>query len=265
MAQRAPLICWATAVVYNPADGSVTFAIDVSIKPEVVERILARAVGDLVRANPIPGTNRWVAVPKARLAPDDVESAIAALSALTIIRASGDDVPVLAMALGWHTVFGSGGNRTELGELEYRAKWAGDAVATTTVCERFVDLLRKHKMLSRSKTVVACPSEHQLAIRLAAAAATVLGGSLVVASKIDPQKRQFQQDDVATSVEEALAGPRGNIILPDQPVLDPVLIVDDLYSSGGTIAEVTRCLRAKGINRIYSLTVTKTATSHRRR
>ena len=244
--------------------GRITFATELgTAAPEALTRIVTRAVGDYVPVGRLKGTNRYQLLPKSELTPDDIRSVAAVLSALTVHRASAEDAPDLSMSLGWHTIPGLGIKRTELGEMEYLAKWSGDEPSTDGLCERIVRLLAQHRMLGRARTVVACPSQYQLTLRLSAAAANALGARLVVATKIDPSRRQLVQDEAATSFHEAFDGPRANIRVQVDNVVEPVLIIDDVYSSGGTIAEVTRCLRTGGFSRVYSLTATKTVTSHR--
>lgn len=175
---------------------------------------------------------------------------------LILHNATDPDFPDFAAAMGWRAAPGSD-QRTEIGNLEYRAKWLGDEAAIEQLISKLVKFVVGHPILSRSATVVAMPSSKSLVSRLATAVAAALGADVVVGAKTDPGRVQHGEregKDFVSSYEAA----RGTIQLPSAPVISPALIVDDLFQSGGSISEVTRCLRRQGVRQVYSVTAVKT-------
>ena len=65
------------------------------------------------------------------------------------------------------------------------------------------------------------------------------------------------------SFEDLLERRKDTITVDAQRLSAPVLIVDDIHGSGGTIREITRRLRAIGAEQVFALTVTKTLRHHR--
>ncbi|MCW2543186.1 MAG: ComF family protein [Frankiales bacterium] len=84
---------------------------------------------------------------------------------------------------------------------------------------------------------------HDHALRLARAAATSLGPGVVAASLLRPARRVADQSGLTTAQRAA------NLrdALSAVPALGtPVLVVDDVVTTGATVVEATRALRAAG-------------------
>jgi predicted amidophosphoribosyltransferase len=166
-------------------------------------------------------------------------------------------------ALDFHSKFvGSQHVRTELGELIYRFKYAGDQAVGETLAARLADFIRAHPEL-RADVLIPVPSTKKdraydpvptLARLIAARTDLVLNETaLVKARATEPQKAMVNLAQKSSNVAGAFR------------VTDPgairgkrVLLLDDFYDSGATLAEATRVLLNAGAREVVVLTVTKT-------
>ena len=166
--------------------------------------------------------------------------------------------PDVSVALGWQTVPGTE-FRGDIGNLEYLAKWKGNQDASRKLGALLSDLAERHETLNRAQAVYAVPSSRGLAQLLARDVANRLRVPTIVGRKAPDAVKQQDSDE---EFDDAQSRIRGRLQVP-KVSQGRVLIVDDLYGKGITIAEVTRCLRAQGVHHVSSLTATKTARFHR--
>lgn len=183
------------------------------------------------------------------------------LSVAHIFHTDGYECPDLCLALDWQKQPEDPNTRTTTGEREYRAKWKGDTVSASMIAGMLYRIMRAHGALSRANRVIAPPSSYALAGRLADRLGERLGIPVLEARKKTHAPGQ------STSGERdfhALCERQAGMIEVLAPVISgSVLIVDDLYGSGGTIRALTSRLRALGAERILALTVTKRLKHHR--
>ena len=150
--------------------------------------------------------------------------------------------------------------RTGAGAIEHRAKWNGDPAATRQAVWMLYRIVRLHGALSRVKQVIAPPSGYALAGRLAERLGERLGIPVLEARKRTHAPGQSTSGELDF---DALCERQMDMIEVLAPTISgSVLIVDDLYGSGGTIRALTNRLRALGAERILALTVTKSRRHH---
>ena len=184
----------------------------------------------------------------------------AVLSVAHIFHTDGYECPDLCLALDWQ-MNPNPWVRTEAGEFEYRAKWIGDPVATRQAAWMLYRIVRLHSALNSANQVIAPPSGYTLAGRLA----DRLGERLEI-PVLEARKKKHAPGQSTSGERDfhALCERQVGMIEVLAPAISgSVLIVDDLYGSGGTIRALTSRLRALGAERILALTVTKRLKHHR--
>lgn len=182
-------------------------------------------------------------------------------SALTLVHPE-KDAPDVAMALGWNFFPGTR-EHTAVGDLEKRAKWSNDSEAIDSLVQRALRLVQAHDQLRQARSIVRVQSSKPFAERFAAGVAAGLGGlPVTVCHKRDFRIHQSSSDE-ALDYEALRRQAAGNYDIEASHCFEPVLILDDLYRSGATVLEVTKCLRAQGIKQVFLLTIAKTVQFHR--
>ena len=183
----------------------------------------------------------------------------AVLGVAHLFHTDGDECPDLCLALDWQ-VNPNPWVRTEAGEIEYRAKWIGDPAAARQAAWMLYRIVRLHAGMRAASHVIAPPSSHDFAGWLAGNLAKRLGVPKwgTVKARTMQGQRASGERDFQTLCERQM----GAIEIQDNDLSGSVLIVDDLYYSGGTIREITRQCRALGAERILTLTVTKSRRHH---
>lgn len=183
----------------------------------------------------------------------------AVLSVAHIFHTDGYECPDLCLALDWQ-MNPNPWVRTEAGEIEHRAKWIGDPVATRQAAWMLYRIVRLHSALNSANQVIAPPSGYALAGRLA----DRLGERLEI-PVLEARKKKHAPGQSTSGERDfhALCERQVGMIEVLAPAISgSVLIVDDLYGSGGTIRALTNRLRALGAERILALTVTKSRHHH---
>lgn len=176
-------------------------------------------------------------------------------------EADGDECPDLCLALDWQKQPEDPNTRTTMGEIEYRAKWERDTFSASKIEGMLYRLVQMHSALNSANQVIAPPSSYELAGRLAERLGERLG--ILV---LETRKKTHALGQSTTEEREFHAlceRQMGMIEVLAPSISGSVLIVDDLYGSGGTIRALTSRLRALGAERILALTVTKRLKHHR--
>lgn len=185
----------------------------------------------------------------------------AVLGVAHLFHTDGDECPDLCLALDWQKKPEDPNTRTTTGEIEYHAKWEGDTFSTGKIAGMLYRIVRAHGALSRVNQIIASPSSYALAGQLADRLGERLGIPVLEARKKThaPGQSTTEERDFHALCERQV----GMIEVLAPAISGSVLIVDDLYGSGGTIRALTSRLRALGAERILALTVTKSLTHHR--
>lgn len=191
----------------------------------------------------------------------------AVMSMVHVFHLDGEACPDACLSLDWHMDPESGNppsNATKIGRLRNSAKRARpDHEAANDVAEMTYDAVQAHSGLSNACSIVAPPSGFGFAAWLAQTLGYWMNIPVLRAENIGEISSQREASDSGVQFEE-LCQRRQDTILVQAPRLDgSVLIVDDLYGSGGTIRALTRRLRDLDAERILALTVTKTLTNCR--
>ncbi len=152
--------------------------------------------------------------------------------------------------------------RTELGDMVYRLKYAGEAVVAETLASRLADQVRACPDLG-ADVILAIPSTKRdrpydpvdLLVR-------ALGERIGVATlaQVLVKTRTTALQKAMTNPVQKQANVKGAFRVADAGAVrnKRVLLLDDFYDSGLTLGEATRVLLAAGARRVSVLTVTKT-------
>ena len=169
-------------------------------------------------------------------------------------------------ALGYHTEeddLTAGLRRTALGELVYRAKYRSDAQARSQVVDLFGRFVSQHPRYDAAAAVAAVPphssssrpglSRH-LATGLAASGMHVIPIRRVADR---PQQKDITAVDRLEGVRLRQRNQRGSMEVPMKLSGEAVIVVDDLYGSGGSTGEAARSLRQAGAGCVLGLAASK--------
>jgi superfamily II DNA helicase RecQ len=163
-------------------------------------------------------------------------------------------------ALGFHSRFaGADWSRSPVGELAYRLKYESDGAALAPLVEQAFALCAGHLELADVDAVVPVPPSQEHALDPVGSVAEALAGRLgrpVWKTVVKTRKTALQKEMHTLAQKRAnVAGAfavRGNV------AGKRLLVLDDLYDSGATLAEVARVLRLAGAARLCVLTLTRT-------
>ncbi len=171
----------------------------------------------------------------------------------------------------WHAGFaldfgsrsaGSRRERTELGEMIYRFKFCAETAMAQPLAARLAALVESNPDL-RSDLIVPVPSTRQdrtlNRVSLLAQALAVKTGLPVNTDALAPSRVTRPQKELA-DLRQKMANVHGAYSVPDGSAVQGrrVLLLDDFYDSGATVAAATRALLTAGAAQVNVLTVTKT-------
>ncbi len=161
-----------------------------------------------------------------------------------------------------------GWNRTRVGNLVHRAKdyysnsSYRDRDATDEICGRVLDFFSRHPRYGAADTVVPAPSsnpevQENLPWVIASFVCEVLDNQLVIPRRLKLIPAQKGYDEIASGIsrEELQEG----TVEVDEILSGAVVVIDDLYGSGGTLTEVARACRSSSAASVLGLAITKIA------
>ncbi|MCX7838970.1 MAG: RecQ family ATP-dependent DNA helicase [Anaerolineae bacterium] len=169
----------------------------------------------------------------------------------------------LGYALDFNSQFvGARWTRTELGELVYRFKYGGEQSAVQHLAARLADFLKAHPEM-RADVILPIPSTKKerpydpvplLARTLSQAIGVAVNETVLI------KTRATELQKAMTNLVQKQANVRGAFAVTDAKPLRAkrILLLDDFYDSGATLAEATRVVLAAGAAKVYVLVVTKT-------
>jgi predicted amidophosphoribosyltransferase len=169
----------------------------------------------------------------------------------------------VGFALDSHRKFvGAQNIRTELGDLVYRFKYGGEESLSETLATRLACFIAAHSDL-QADVIVPIPSTkkdraYDPVPMLAQLISSRLGiavndAVLVKARATEPQKEMVNLAQKMDNVTGAF-----RVAAPNAVRGKRVLLLDDLYDSGTTLAEATRALLTSGAREVCALAITKT-------
>jgi len=169
----------------------------------------------------------------------------------------------IGIALGMHSDGGADSSaRTEIGELVAQFKYGGERRLVRRLAPALAQVLRTHVEDEHVDVVTHVPTSrrtsYEPACELAIAVARALGSRalprlLRPIRAIQPQKDLTTLWEKRQNVEGAFAVRRPGLVRGRR-----VLLVDDIYDSGATLAEAWRVLREAGSQEIVVAVLTRT-------
>lgn len=166
-------------------------------------------------------------------------------------------------ALDFNSKFaGARWERTELGELAYQFKYAGDPSIAETLGARLAELIRA-KPEMRADLILPIPSTkrdraYDPVPLLAQALEKQIGIKVNESALVKTRATELQKE--MTNLIKKKANMRGAFRVTEPSVVcgRRVLLIDDFYDSGETLGEATRALLAAGTAMVCVLVLTKT-------
>ena len=152
--------------------------------------------------------------------------------------------------------------RTELGEWIYRFKYGGEQIVVDHLAARLADFIRAHAEM-RADLIVPIPSTkkerpYDPVPLLARALGKAIDVPVIETALVKTRATRLQKE--MTNLVQKQANVHGAFGIVDAGAVrgKRVLLLDDFYDSGMTLAEATRVLLAAGAAEVCVLTVTKT-------
>ncbi len=163
-------------------------------------------------------------------------------------------------ALGDHSAF-SGGEwaRSGAGELAYRLKYQGDRSALEQILRKVALLRQQHPELFAVDAIVPVPPSMSRDGEPVLEAARALGQQLdvpVLAALVKTRPTRPQKE--MRTLAEKRANVAGAFAVQAPVGRERLLVVDDLYDSGETLAEATRVLKRAGAAAVCVFALSKT-------
>jgi predicted amidophosphoribosyltransferase/DNA-binding NarL/FixJ family response regulator len=169
----------------------------------------------------------------------------------------------VGFALDSHSKYvGAQNVRTELGDLMYRFKYGAEPALGETLAARAAEFIAAHPDL-QADVIVPIPSTKKdraydpvpmLAQLISSRVGIAVNDTLLVKARAtEPQKEMVNLAQKMDNVTGAF-----RVAAPNAVRGKRVLLLDDLYDSGTTLAEATRALLASGAREVCALAITKT-------
>ncbi len=256
------------------ADGLyVAFHSEPPYRPEQAGRFaqsFSRAFDTEVEIGVVEGEHRYASIKGLDMTQEKrVRTVMDALHIVHVVHADDiEECPDICLALDWHMDPNSGSSptsATKIGQLRNSAKREiPDRNAAVTLANTMYKVIRAHCEMKNVKYIASPPSS----IEFAGWLAHTLGywmNVLVLDTEengmISSQQDAFNQGE---KFEKLCERRKDTISIQADALSGSVLIVDDLYGSGGTIREITRQCRTLGAERILAMPVTKSLNTHHR-
>ena len=169
----------------------------------------------------------------------------------------------IGFSLDWHSKFvGAQKIRTELGDLLYRFKYGGEQNVVDRLAARLADFVHAHAEI-RADLIIPIPStkknrSYDPVLLLARALGKKI--DIPVSETVLVKMRATRVQKEMTNLAQKQANVLGAFGITDANAVRGarVLLLDDFFDSGMTLAEATHILRAAGAADVCVLTVTKT-------
>ena len=163
-------------------------------------------------------------------------------------------------ALGFHSSFsGADWNRSLVGDLAYRLKYQSECSVLQPLVEQALALLAEHPEMKSVDALVPVPPSETRAFDPVSAFTSALGQQLrrPVWKALIKTRRTAPQKEMRT-IAQKRANVAGAFAVQGVIRSKRLLVADDLYDSGATLAEVSRTLRQAGVANLCVLTLTRT-------
>lgn len=164
-------------------------------------------------------------------------------------------------ALDFNSRFsGADHSRSEIGELVYAYKYRGERRLAHDLASRWAELLANHPELPKPDAVIPIPPSTRRDFDPVTLLAQSLAGQLSIPALTDTlvKTRATKPQKEMTALAQKQANVAGAFALKSGVRGKQILLVDDLYDSGVTLAEAARVLARGGAASVVVLTLTKT-------
>lgn len=163
----------------------------------------------------------------------------------------------LSVALSEH--YDSEGERTYLGELEYKAKWYSCSKSRKKIANQVIEFINSTPYYKDCTHICAVPSSQagkkNLPMKLARKVASI-SDIIDISSQIEWTSEKGQLKELSFEERwDELEVTGLNINIEDKP--KSVILLDDLYQSGTTLQFIAMKLKNAGIKKVYGLTIVK--------
>lgn len=152
-----------------------------------------------------------------------------------------------------------GESRTELGELEYRAKYHGDEHAFQLLVECCIDIINRLPFYNEVKTFCAVPSSNNIELNLP----TMIVRSIERTKSVEDLSRQLKWENPKEPLKDLEREERWEALLEANLKVDAdltgktLILIDDLYQSGSTMQYLAMKLQQAGTDKILGLALVK--------
>ena len=169
----------------------------------------------------------------------------------------------VGFALDFNSKFvGARWERTELGDLVYRFKYAGEPAVAETLAARLANLIRARSDFCTDLVIPVPSTKKDRAYDPVPLLARALGKQIavVVNETALVKTRATELQKAMTNIVQKQTNMKGAFRVADANAVcgKRILLLDDFYDSGATLAEATNVLLAAGAACVNVLTVTKT-------
>jgi len=231
----------------------------------LMEQILGRAYPGAEFEVGVPHLGRYLEEVLTVVPPTPEPAGLEPLCRLLVVTVTIEDELDECHALDFHQHEDDFGElvRTEIGGERHRAKFQNNIVDRQSLVKRLAAFIAGHPTYSRAQFVSGIPAatggEGGLATLLAADVAGLTGKSVWPVSRASARQQQKNVDheDRATGIALRQKNQHGSMQCPEGLKGAAVIVLDDLYGSGASLAEAARALRQAGAGSILGLAVTK--------
>ncbi len=166
----------------------------------------------------------------------------------------------LGWALDFHSHFsGSEWNRSETGQLTDRLKHQGDLSILSRLVELALALLAEQPALAQVDALIPVPPSSTRPVDPVRSFCSALARRLKLPLELALVKTRSTEAQKALKTRaQKYSNVAGAFSVQGELLAKRVLVVDDLLDSGATMEEVTRVLKASGVQMVNVLTLTRT-------
>jgi predicted amidophosphoribosyltransferase len=168
---------------------------------------------------------------------------------------------LVGWALDFNSRFsGADHTRSEVGELVYLYKYRGERHLARELAARWAELLAAHPELPKPDVVIPIPPSTARDFDPVTLLTQALAAQLAIPALTDAlfKTRATRPQKEMTALAQKQANVAGAFALKGDVRGKRLILVDDLYDSGTTLAEAARVLARGGAASIIVLTLTKT-------
>lgn len=148
---------------------------------------------------------------------------------------------------------------TPIGHLVFRAKYRGDQTALASIAEKLTEFVKRHPRYDRAKFVTCVPrSSSRGWVDVAEPLARQLASALPKQRVILQRAQDVGSQKEVSEETERYLRQEGTMLSRDALDGQSVVVIDDMYGSGGSMQEAARVLRQAGAGEVLGLAATKT-------